>query len=101
MTQSAFYRSTHSYYIHIVVVLYLAQYLTNKGQKTLFDVFMLIVVSMDEDQVGNRDYSMPRQARKSIAELCALPPPAQASQTAVASAEASRGPLNAASKPAS
>ena len=45
----------------------------------MFDVFMLIVVSMDEDQVGNRDYSMPRQARKSIAEL----PPRRAAAAAM------------------
>ena len=77
---------------------YLAQYLT-KAKETLFDVFMLIVVSMDEDQVGNRDYSMPRQARKSIAELprrhrCRRRYTAQA-----ASAEAGQGLLNAAIKP--
>ena len=66
---------------------------------------MLIVVSMDEDQVGNRDYSMPRQARKSIAEL---PPrrrrrhaamPRGGGVTLPASAEAGQGLLNAAIKP--
>ena len=62
---------------------------------------MLIVVSMDEDQVGNRDYSMPRQARKSIAELprrrrtAAMP----RGVTLLASAEAGQGLLNAAIKP--
>lgn len=64
---------------------------------------MLIVVSMDEDQVGNRDYSMPRQARKSIAELprraAAAMPPRGGGVTLAASAEAGQGLLNAAIKP--
>ena len=67
---------------------------------------MLIVVSMDEDQVGNRDYSMPRQARKSIAELprrhrCRrhAAPPRRRYTAQAASAEAGQGLLNAAIKP--
>ena len=63
---------------------------------------MLIVVSMDEDQVGNRDYSMPRQARKSIAELPRHRRRRHAARRrryTAASAEAGQGLLNAAIKP--